>query len=229
MTVLLCAGASLSVNANDSTDYDWSGAYAGVNLGAIWTDSHLNAYHGGLLPDSSSYSENLSTTDVNPGLQFGYLTQLPNHLVLGGEADFTYPATTSRYTYEDNTITPPQYDRFSVHNNLQGSLRLRAGYALERFLPYVTAGVSFASLGLNYVGEMETYAKTTAQTGWVLGTGLEYGVLDNLSVRTEYLYTDYGNALNQSMPVIGGGIDENGAYHANLSAHVLRAAVNYRF
>ena len=68
--------------------------------------------------------------------------------------------------------------------NAQGSLRLRAGYAIDRFLPFITTGVSFASLGFNYGSEANNNYKATTQNGWVLGGGLEYGVLDNLSVRT---------------------------------------------
>ena len=54
--------------------------------------------------------------------------------------------------------------------------------------------------GLYYDNEMQNsanaYSTSTNQTGWVLGVGLDYGVLDNLSARTEYFYTDYSNALN---------------------------------
>ena len=158
--------------------------------------------------------------------------------MVGGEADFSYPATSSTFTSQDSGSGI--FDRFNVRNNLQGSIRLRAGYAIDRFLPFITAGVSFASMGLYYDNEIQNsanaYSTSTTQTGWVLGGGLEYGVLDNLSVRTEYLYTDYGNALNMNMPNIGNvdfndplRSDPNGAAHVNMSTNVLRAAVNYRF
>lgn len=222
--------ASSTVMATEQTTiYDWTGAYAGVNLGAVWTGSKLTAAdESAFLTDSSSYNQQLNNTSVNPGIQLGYLKQLPNHWVVGSEGDFTYPATSSQYQYNSNEVTPA-FDKFTVHNNLQGSLRLRAGYAIDRFLPFVTAGVSFASVGLNYNSEADAYAKKTTQTGWVLGGGLEYGVLKNLSVRTEYLYTDYGTALNLNIPTAGGLIDPSGTAHATLYTNVLRAAVNYRF
>jgi opacity protein-like surface antigen len=209
--------------------YDWTGAYAGVNLGAVWTGSKLTAANeSAFLSDSSSYNQQLNNTSVNPGLQFGYFKQLTNHWVVGGEGDFTYPATASQYQNSSNDGSGA-FDKFTVHNNLQGSLRLRAGYAIDLFLPFVTAGVSFASLGLNYNSEADAYAKTTTQTGWVLGGGLEYGVLKNLSVRTEYLYADYGSALSLNIPTAGGLSDPTGTAQATLYTNVLRAAVNYRF
>ena len=84
--------ASVSSLAAEKT-YDWTGAYAGVNLGAIWTDSDLTASNINLIPDSGTYSQSLTSTAVNPGLQMGYLYQLDEHWVIGGEGDFTYPAT----------------------------------------------------------------------------------------------------------------------------------------
>ena len=196
LTVITLSGAAIadtvttparsSPTATKST-YDWTGVYAGVNLGAIWTGSELTANHSDFLPDSSAYDEQLNNTAVNPGLQFGYLKQLQDHWVVGGEGDFTYPASSSQYQQTDNATG--EFDRFTVHNNLQGSLRLRAGYALERFLPYLTAGVSFASLGLNYNSEADNYGKTTTQTGWVLGTGLQ----NNKGQTTVYKYAEQIN------------------------------------
>ena len=217
--------ASSSAMATEQTTYDWTGAYVGVNLGSVWTGSKLTANHSNFLSETSTYSEQLNSTAVNPGMQLGYLKQLPGNWVVGGEGDFSYPATDSQYRITDGK----QFDQFTVHNNVQGSLRLRAGYAIDRFLPFITTGVSFASLGFNYGSEADKDYKATTQTGWVLGGGLEYGVLDNLSVRTEYLYTDYGNALNQNIPTVVGVQDSAGGAHATLYTNVLRAAVNYRF
>lgn len=217
-----------SISEKTTTSYDWSGIYAGINLGAIWTGSHLNANNISLLPDDGTYSKNISSTDVNPGIQLGYLKQFTNNWVLGGEGDFTYPD--SRSKFHQIYSQTGEFDNFNVHNNFQGSIRLRAGYSIDRFLPFVTAGFSVASLGLNYNNEhSETYSKTSTQIGWVLGAGLEYGVLENLSIRTEYLYTDYGNALNQNMSVINRFTDSAGSANATLYTNVLRAAVNYRF
>jgi outer membrane immunogenic protein len=212
----------------ETSDYDWTGAYAGANLGVIWTGSHLTSSQPNYLSGTDGYSKNLDATDVDPGFQFGYLHMLDPHWVVGGEADFTYPATNSQYTVTNGTGTA--YDQFNVRNNLQGSLRLRAGYAIDRFLPFVTAGVSWASMGLYYNNESNNaYSKTTAQTGWVLGAGLEYGVLENLTARLEYLYTDYGSALNMNVPDVA-SVDQTGSSaHADMSTNVFRAAVNYRF
>ena len=229
--IILLGTVGIATAAGHETPYHWTGAYAGLNLGSIWTGSQLTANHEFFISDTGTYSQNLNSTNVNPGFQFGYLYQFDHNWVVGGEADFSYPATSSTYTNEFPETGA--WERFNVRNNLQGSLRLRAGYAIDRFLPFITAGVSFASMGLYFDNEEQNsdnaYSTSTTQTGWVLGGGLEYGVLDNLSVRTEYLYTDYGNALNMNIPNVAGIPDPNGGAHVNMSTNVLRAAVNYRF
>jgi outer membrane immunogenic protein len=155
------------------------------------------------------------------------MQQIAEHWVVGAEADFSYPATNSKYAVKTSCCTQ---DTFNVRNNLQGSMRLRAGYAIDRVMPFITAGLSFESMGLYYNNEHnEAYNKSTTQTGWVLGAGVEYGVLDNLSARLEYLYTDYGSALNMNLPTIDSITDPQGSADVKISTNLLRAAVNCRF
>ncbi len=231
-TSAIAASADNSIESNQETPYEWTGTYAGVNLGAVWSGSEFNAYHPNMVPanPNGAYNGAIAGAEVNPGLQFGYLKQFQNNYVVGAEADFSYPNSSTHFQQNDPDVNA-MYDRFTLHNNLQGSLRLRAGYAIERFLPYITAGISFASMGLSYNNEnsQEAYSKTTTQTGWVLGGGLEYGLLSNLSIRTEYLYTDYGKALNLSIPTVQNTVDNLGAAHASLYSNVVRVAINYRF
>ncbi len=229
--IVLLATSNIATATEQTTSYNWTGAYAGVNLGSIWTEANLTANQDNFVSESGTYNQKLNSTDVNPGFQFGYLQQLEHQIVVGAEADFSYPDTNSHFTSAYPAINA--YDHFNVRNNLQGSMKLRMGYAIERFLPFISAGVSFASMGLHYENEElnseNTYSTSSTQTAWVLGGGLEYGVFDNLSVRTEYIYSDYGNALNMTIPDLTGVNDPAGAADANISTNVLRAAVNYRF
>jgi outer membrane immunogenic protein len=226
--ILLCLAAFVN-SAHAQTPYNWTGAYAGVNLGSVWSSTQLNANNISFLPEDGTYQNANTGATVNPGLQVGYVQQLSGQWVVGAEGDFSYANNSTQFQQSDSL---GEFDRFTVRNNLQGSLRLRTGYAIERFLPFITAGVSFASLGLDYTNEMgtsENLSKTTTQVGWILGGGLDYGVLANLSVRTEYLYTDYGKALNLNIATVSGYVDSSGGAQATLASHVVRAAVNYRF
>ena len=54
-----------------------------------------------------------------------------------------------------------------------GAARIRAGYAVDRFLPYVAAGLSYGKYKLSVwdeEGSMLDVSKT--RTGWTIGAGL---------------------------------------------------------
>lgn len=226
LTGLLLTIASMTTSAEPTTD--WTGAYAGFNLGALWSGSTVSAQDINLLSSTGTYRYQSNSTAVNPGIQFGYLHALDEHFVVGGEADFTYPSTSNTVTQWNPTGSA--YDQFKTKYNVQGSLRLRLGYAFDRWLPFVTTGVSFGGMGASYQSESGNYAATTtAQTGWVLGGGVEYAVLDNLSTRLEYLYTDYGNAMGATISQVEQVSYPLGSMKATMNTNVLRAALNFRF
>ena len=204
----------------------WTGAYAGLTAGVMVNESQVKASNYGLVDNPCN--RNVTGTAFLPGALAGYLHQFDNQLVLGAEADFTYPD--SSY---DAYCTCPQggFDRFTVKNRVQGSLRARLGYATPyRLLPYITSGVSFADQALQYTNETgDAYSKSSTQTGWVLGGGLEYGFLNGFSVRAEYLYTNYGRSLNMPLQSLYGVTDPDGQASASVDSNQVRAAVNYRF
>lgn len=213
----------------EAGDINWTGFYAGISLGAIFNKSLVDSQHINFIASTASYRENLNETDILPGIHAGYNHQLQSGFVLGGEADFTYPDSTEQFI-RISTPNGNLFDEFTVKNRLQGAIRSKLGYALNKFLPYVTAGVSFADTGLRYRNEgQEEYKKDSVQTGWVLGGGLEYAFWDKMSVRTEYLYSDYGDPISMQIPNIVGVNDPNGSAKADLVSHSVRVALNYRF
>ena len=226
-SLLLLSGLATQSMAGSQPAFDWTGLYAGANLGVLWGTSRVTANHPNFVSLQGAYAETLNTTNVDPGFQFGYLKMLDEHWVAGVEADFTYPATNTGSISKTACCT---YDVFRVRNNLQGSGRVRLGYAIDRFFPYITSGVSWASQTFTYQNEAgNAYHLGTAQTGWVLGGGLEYGFLERLSGRIEYLFSDYGNSLNMAMPTISGVTVSGAQGNATVSGSELRAAINYRF
>jgi outer membrane immunogenic protein len=227
MLILVHANCAADNFEKEAGAVNWTGFYAGVSLGAIFNKSLVDSNHINFI-NGSTYRENLNETDVLPGLHAGYNHQLQSGLVVGGEADFTYPDSTEQFI----RVSPNGnlFDEFTVKNRLQGSIRSKLGYALDHFLPYVTAGVSFADTSLRYQSEVQDkYQKDTVQTGWVLGGGLEYALFDKMSVRTEYLYSDYGDPISMQIPNVSGANDPRGSASADLVSHSVRVALNYRF
>ncbi len=95
-----------------------------------------------------------------------------------------------------------------------GTARGRIGYAgWGSMMPYITAGAAFAGVE-NSIGAAST---SETRVGWTAGLGLEYMVWTNWSVKLEYLYADLGTA------------DAPGPSTVDMTSHIVRAGLNYRF
>ena len=177
--------------------YGWSGLYLGANVGYGW----LTVESGGQTFDQGR--------GMLGGIQAGY-----NHdfggLVLGAETDLQL----SNIGYDEvpapGITARTQIDSF-------GTLRGRVGIAADRFLPYVTGGVAYANASISLAGPGGSVRVEDTYVGWTVGGGVEYAVTDNVSIKGEYLYLDFGAAD------FGTGVD------SDLTSHVARVGLNYRF
>jgi len=103
--------------------------------------------------------------------------------------------------------------------NWFGTARGRAGYAFDRFLPYITGGAAFADIEANRVGFV---GASDTNVGWTVGVGLEGAIANNWTAKIEYLYTDLGNT---TCSAVNCGVATN----VDLQLNVLRGGLNYRF
>ena len=166
--------------------FNWRGAYAGLNVGYEW----------GKVTGSS-----INPSGVAGGGQFGFNWQ-SGQFVFGGETDLQLSGA-------DDTFAP-----YKFSNPWFGTLRGRAGIALDNILLYATAGLAYGDLKAEQFGLTET--KT--HIGWTGGLGMEVGFTPNWSAKVEYLYMDLGDRAYSIT-----GMD-NG-----LQANLLRFGVNYHF
>jgi outer membrane immunogenic protein len=194
--------------------FDWSGFYAGMNLG--YADGHSRTYDriGGTALHGSA--------PVNPdglfgGLLAGYNWQ-NDQLVLGLEGDINYGGIKGSHATDDGTNF--------VHSgklNWFGAGRLRAGLAFDRLMPFVAGGVAIGDykVHLDHNGDISNNADTLV--GWTLGAGADYAFSDRLFARLEYRYTDYGT--------LKGTFDNfpNEQIRAKLTTNDIRLGLSYRF
>jgi outer membrane immunogenic protein len=109
----------------------------------------------------------------------------------------------------DDTFAP-----YKFSNPWFGTLRGRAGFAINNVMLYGTAGLAYGELKGEFFGLEEN--KTLV--GWTAGAGIEYGFTQNWSAKLEYLYMDLGSRAYSIT-----GVD-NG-----LHSSFLRLGVNYHF
>ncbi|MET2825508.1 outer membrane protein [Mesorhizobium shangrilense] len=197
--------------------FSWSGVYVGVQGGFSWVDTSIT------LPGTAGIESSPSPNAFTLGGQAGYRYQFDNNVVLGVEGDLY-----SYFNKEDGAPfnIPPGGESVTV--NYGGSLRGQAGYAFDRFLPYVTGGVAF----INYDGGASTtfpgpivpgggYSGTKA--GWTVGAGLAYAFTDHFIANVDYRYTDFGST-NFDTPGAG-----NGSTDVELKENALKIGFSYKF
>ena len=95
-----------------------------------------------------------------------------------------------------------------TRQNIQGSVRGRFGFAVDRALFYATGGVAFGDLGNSYTNTVNglTASLSNTRVGYTVGGGIEYAVTNNLSLRAEYRYTDFGS-VTDNLAIAGGGVN----------------------
>jgi outer membrane immunogenic protein len=166
--------------------YNWTGFYAGLNLDYQW----------GSVSNAAAKPSGFAG-----GIQGGFNWQSGN-IVLGGETDLQLSGAS-------DTVGP-----FKFSNPWFGTLRGRAGYAVNNILFYATGGLAYGSGTVDVLGLSETHSSI----GWTGGGGLEVGLTPRWTVRAEYLYMDLG-AQNYAL---------TGLSH-DFTSSVLRFGANYRF
>jgi outer membrane immunogenic protein len=181
--------------------FDWSGFYVGVNGGWAWSRSNYD-FAGG--------STSIKGGGGLVGGTLGYNRQV-GQAVFGLEGDLDWADVHGSAVCAVGTC--------ETTNKWLSTVRGRIGYAVDRFLPYVTGGVAFGKLEANVPG---VGSASNTRTGWTAGAGLEYAVTHNWSVKTEYLYVDLGK-FSCGAAVCGAPAN------VDYRAHIVRAGLNYKF
>jgi outer membrane immunogenic protein len=217
--------------------YDWTGIYVGGHIG------------GGLLIDSVSQNGfspggfnltgtgNLRPAGVIGGAQVGANYEFVPWVV-GVEASWTDSAING------NTLigcvassavltgpTPVGSERFTSQAEWFAALTGRVGYAANDWLFYAKAGGAWMNVRytedlLGLAGPaggitLATQVITDNRTGFTVGAGIEFGLVENLSGKIEYDFYDFGTKnynFNAATPV-----------SVNSNLHTIIVGLNYKF
>src|SRR6202142_2342388 len=157
MVVPPAGATSLPVKAPPAaTDYDWTGFYVGGHIGLAtgnsgWTLAPLGggapvAGSFGLYQSPNAFKESGSWFE---GVQGGYNWMLKNRVVLGIEADGSFPTfpdpVSGLTTGGISNFTSPSFGAGTFSENVlaSGTGRGRIGYAPGHWLFYATGGLDW--------------------------------------------------------------------------------------
>ena len=138
------------------------------------------------------------------------------------------------FSFRLGGVLGPVSTTFNSNANVQGSIRGRVGYALDRVLLYATGGVAFAGVNTNLTtnsllglgGSFDSASNT--RVGWTVGGGLEYAVTNNWSIRAEYRYSNFGQAT--VYPVNFAALGDTGAFiNRHFTENRVQVGFSYKF
>lgn len=187
--MLVGAAVAVTLSSAPALAQEFQGPYVGAQVG--WSQDKAvgdkqDAFTGGVFA--------------------GYDHHVTPNVVLGVEGGFSLGA--------DDRVGPYGDDNASFNPSYSFDLSARAGYVLgERTLLYARGGYANVRSRLTRDIEDVTVSSRDNYDGWFAGGGVERKLLDNVSTRVEYRYSDFGND------------DDLGKYER----HQVLAGVAYRF
>ena len=122
-------------------------------------------------------------------------------------------------------------DIFTTKINSLATVTGRVGYAWNNVLLYAKGGYAGAMSNFPYLTRVasgappwEPEAHTHWQSGWTIGTGLEYGLTPNWIIGVEYNYIDLGTANYEV-----GGSSGSYAFDVRTRIQTVLARLSYKF
>lgn len=153
---------------NAPAAFSWAGGYAGVLGGYGWLNGKFS-------DEDSSIKETMKGGRI--GGFGGWNFDVGNHVILGAEGDLNYD-------WNKKTIGAAE-----VKTDVSGSVRARAGYAVDKALFYVAGGWTATQGKVEY----DNFSDKQTYNGWTVGAGVDYAITSKIFARGEYRYNDYAS------------------------------------
>ena len=215
--------------------FTWSGAYLGV------TGGYANGFHsfddlGGAFLGYPGLSNDQSKGFAGGGtLGINWQT---GSLVYGLETDLSWLSNKATYVDPNGAITnfyPSETNRL---NDL-GTVRGRFGLAVDRTLLYLTAGLAYGDVANTALYNSAKFPTSNTpyfnidsmRIGWVAGSGLEYALAPNWTVKGEAIYAQLNTTTATWTSPGSQTFPANAVYNVrfNTSVAVVRVGLNYKF
>lgn len=235
-----------------SAQSEWSGFYAGGNVGAalgrstadtstVFNPSGYFAV-GSVAAIQTAGRQSLSANAFTGGVEAGIQAQSDND-VFGGEIDY------DSLRMSDSASTTVPYPGFaatsftidqSFKTNWMLTARPKYGRVVGAALIYVTVGLAVtkvdyqAQFSDTFAGASENASVGKTKYGWTGGFGVAFmGPIDHFSMKGEYLYADFGRVTMTSAnftafaPPIS--FANEFTHSMALHTHVIRAGFDYHW
>ena len=184
--------------AGPAPHFSWQGGYVGAQIGA--------GQMGGRV--TSGTRKKFDEGGVAAGIYGGYNWEI-SRFVLGLEADLTHMGNEKKFNHAS-------LGKVTAKSNWSAGLKGRVGLPIDRFMPYLSAGLTASDYELKANG----VTKKSNNVSLSLGAGMEYALSDKVHLRADYSL----NGLNSSSENFGGTRIKSEA-----AEHRLMLGLSYHF
>jgi len=222
------------------------GGFAGYKFSVVDTDLNLDGEWDNIPSEIPSTLESDTPDLDNSGAELGGLLGFNyqwHNWVFGAEAAGGYLWARESEAKEVSVST---FDTYELSNSFKTHYLFtfggKLGYALCKWLPYVTGGLAvgdldydqqIVNLDLREVNESFRQRGSASDTnvGWYVGGGLEYALTHHWHLRGQYQYIDLGDVdFNTAGTGVGGpAFLFTGHHEAELREHNASFALIYQF
>ena len=223
---------ALKASPTSEDRFDWSGFYVGGHVGygggpSSWAAADTAGDRtSGTLDLFNGLDLFKGTGSFFAGLQGGYNIMWPSRLLLGVEADASFPNKLAGSATASMFAGMANFTDMILHS---GTVRGRVGYAFDHWLLYATGGFAWSYDKLTRTqlagGTLDPGIEETAllwRLGWTAGAGVELPVAPHWSARAEYLVSDFGSS-GKVFPTTPQ------SFASDLTLQQFRFGLNYQF
>jgi outer membrane immunogenic protein len=220
--------------------FTWTGCYVGVHIGYKWGTS--NQTYGGtragvpdaFLPVGADLTGDYNVNGPLGGAQGGCNYQT-GAWVWGIEVDGAWSSASGQANPTQTAINAGANPQrvFTTNERWLSTARGRLGWAADRWMWYVTGGAAWTGVDDNndaiaVAANANRVPTRVNRSGWIVGVGTEYALLGGWSVKSEFLYTNFGTFHYTDSPAANACVQ---CYSADVKLHeyVWRVGMNSRF
>lgn len=186
---------------------NWNGLYIGAAVGYGFASIEPSAEFG----DFGASLDGLSSEGVQGTISLGYDRQIHPNVVLGIFGDYTFGDLETELSV---SFGGPGADIgvFNISDSWAIGAKLGFVHTCCTML-YATAGYAHADLEA-----ISLFSKS--MDGWFIGGGIEHQLMNNIFLKLDYRYTDYGKVRWVDEDCIGINTDTD--------VHTVRLGVNWK-
>ena len=191
----------------------WTGGYVGIVAGVNFLNGDMT------IPAYTPSDYNADSTSGAVGGKVGYNYQFTNNFVVGAEASLV-----AVFNKGSADTLAGIGETINVSTDWQAQIVAKAGYAADRFMPYVKGGVAFLhadDVFYDSVDDGRTDPLSRTYIGWTIGVGVDYALTDNLILGVDYAFADFGSHNFEN--------DQLGPTILKPSTHTVSASLSYKF